>query len=109
MSHVLQCVESLSKAIVESDEYITYTKAKEAIKGNTELINTLKEYRMESLNLQNKSNIDEYFAELDCFEQKYNQFKKDPKVMDFLVAELRLCRMIQEINITIVKFVDLEF
>jgi cell fate (sporulation/competence/biofilm development) regulator YlbF (YheA/YmcA/DUF963 family) len=108
MSHVLQCANELSKAIVQSDEYREYNDAKEAIQGNTELGIKLNEYRIQNFKLQNNTDIEDYFDELDRLEQQYLEFKKDPRVMTFLSAELRLCKMIQEINTTIVKLVDLE-
>lgn len=108
MSHVLQCTKSLAKAIQSSDEYRAYNEAKDAIKGNLELCTKLNEYRIQNFKLQNNTDVEEYFDELDRLEQQYKEFKKDPRIMTFLTAELRLCKMIQEINTTIIKLVDLE-
>lgn len=108
MSQVLQCTDYLAKAIVQSDEYREYNEAKEAIQGNTELGIKLNEYRMQNFKLQANTDIEDYFDELDRLEQQYSELKKDPKVMAFLSTELRLCKMIQQINTTIVKLVDLE-
>lgn len=108
MNNVSQCIESLTQAIVQSDEYQEYNSAKEAIKGNVELEIKLNEYRMKNLQLQTKSNAEDYFDDLDMLEQEFASFKKDPRVMAFLSAELRLCKMVQEINVSIAKLVDLE-
>lgn len=108
MSHVLQCTKRLTEAIQSSDEYRAYNEAKDAIKGNLELCKRLNEYRIQNFKLQDNVNVEDYFAELDKMEQQYKDIKKDPKVMAFLTAELRLCKMIQEINMAIVNLVDLE-
>ncbi|WP_099468890.1 YlbF family regulator [Konateibacter massiliensis] len=108
MNQVLQCTDSLADAIVKSEEYRAYNEAKEAIHGNTELAIRLNEYRLRSFQLQSYTDTEDYFDELDMLEQEFADMKKDEKVMDFLAAELKLCKMIQEINMTIVKLVDLE-
>lgn len=108
MSHVLQCTMHLASAVQNSDEYKAYNEAKDAIKGNIELGAKLNEYRLQNFKLQNNTNVEDYFDELDRMEQQYKELKKDPRVMAFLTAELRLCKMIQEINTTIVELVDLE-
>lgn len=108
MSHVLQCTKRLAEAIQSSDEYRAYNEAKDAIKGNLELGTKLNEYRIQNFKLQNNTDVEDYFDELDRMEQQFKELKKDPRIMAFLTAELRLCKMIQEINTTIVKLVDLE-
>lgn len=108
MSHVLQCTKRLAEAIQSSDEYRMYNETKDDIKGNLELRTKLNDYRIQNFKLQNNTDVEDYFNELDRIEQQYKELKKDPRIMNFLTAELRLCKMIQEINTTIVNLVDLE-
>jgi cell fate (sporulation/competence/biofilm development) regulator YlbF (YheA/YmcA/DUF963 family) len=108
MSSVWQCTESLTEAIAQSEEYKAYNEAREIISSNVELSIKLNEYRLRSFHLQNSASSEEYLDELDLLELEYVQLKKDPKVIAFLATELRLCRMIQEINTAIAKLIDLE-
>lgn len=108
MSDVLQCSDNLVKAIVESDEYKAFHNAKEAIKDEPELGSILNEYRLQNYKLQNNRDAEDYFDELDRLEQQYYELKKNPKVIAFLTAELRLLKMIQKINTAIVEQIDLE-
>ena len=82
--------------------------AKEVIKGDLELCVKMNEYRKRNVELQNNAKRVDLFDELDIFEQEYAEFKKDSKVAAFLATELRLCRMMQEVNITIAKNIELE-
>jgi cell fate (sporulation/competence/biofilm development) regulator YlbF (YheA/YmcA/DUF963 family) len=108
MNSVLQCTKSLSEAIVQSEEYKAYNEARDAIKGNIELEIKLNEYRIRSFNLQNSVDNEEYLDELDMLELEFAELKKDPRVSAFLSAELRVCRMVQEVNTAIAKLIDLE-
>jgi len=108
MSSVWQRANELAEAIVQSEEYKTYMEAKEALKGNVELCIKLNEYRERNFKLQNSVEEMDLFDELDMLEIEYADLLKNSKVSAFLAAELRVCRMTQEINMTIANLIDLE-
>ena len=49
---------------------------------------------------------DELFDKIEDFEREYEKFREDPLVSDFLAAELGLCRMMQQINMTMTEELD---
>jgi cell fate (sporulation/competence/biofilm development) regulator YlbF (YheA/YmcA/DUF963 family) len=108
MSSVEQCTNDLAKAIVQSDEYMVYIEAKKALKGNLELCIKLNEFRERNFKLQNSTDDIDLFDELDMLELEYAEFLKNSKISAFLAAELRVCRMTQEINAKIANTIDLE-
>jgi cell fate (sporulation/competence/biofilm development) regulator YlbF (YheA/YmcA/DUF963 family) len=108
MSDVWQCANELADAVLQSDEYKTYVEAKEALKGNVELCIKLNEYRERNFKLQNSVDNIDLFEELDVLEMEFSDLLRNAKVSAFLSAELRVCRMTQEINATIAKSIDLE-
>lgn len=108
MSNVEQCTNNLAQAIAQSEEYKEYNEAKEALSGNLELCIKLNEFRERNFKLQNSPEDVDLFDELDIFDLEYAEFRKDPRVMAFLAAELRMCRMTQEVNATIANVIDLE-
>jgi cell fate (sporulation/competence/biofilm development) regulator YlbF (YheA/YmcA/DUF963 family) len=108
MNSVWQCTDSLAEAIVQSEEYKSYIDAKEALRGNIELCLKLNEFRERNFQLQSSTEDIDLFDELDLLEQEYADILRDPRVAAFLAAEIKVCRMTQEINATIAKRIDLE-
>lgn len=108
MNNVKQCTDHLVEAIVQSEEYKAYNEAKEALSGNIELCLKLNEFRERNFKMQSSSDGEDLFDELDLFEQEYADFRKDAKVNAFLAAELRMCRITQEVNASIANVIDLE-
>ncbi len=108
MSSVEHCANDLVEAIIQSEEYKVFIEVKEALKGNLELCIKLNEFRERSFMLQNSTEDVDLFDELDILELEYAELLKNSKVSAYLAAELRVCRMTQEINTKIAKTIDLE-
>jgi cell fate (sporulation/competence/biofilm development) regulator YlbF (YheA/YmcA/DUF963 family) len=108
MSNVEQCTNNLVEAIAQSEELEAYNEAKEALSGNIEVCIKLNEFRERNFKLQYSLDNVDPFDELDVIDLEFAEFRKDPRVTAFLVAELRLCRMTQKVNATIANMIDLE-
>lgn len=59
------------------------------------------DFREKNFRLQNETDSDRLFDEIDRFEREYEEFRKNPIVNDFLAAELAFCRLFQEIQAAI--------
>lgn len=75
-----------------------YFRQKEYVKQYPDLKQKIDEFRQRNYKLQNETDSDTLFDEIDRFEREYEEFRKNPIVSDFLAAELAFCRMYQEVN-----------
>lgn len=64
-----------------------------------ELKGRIDEFRKRSYLLQNSTDADRLFDEIDRFEKEFEEFRKNSIVDRFLASELAFCRMYQEIDI----------
>ena len=51
--------------------------------------------------------MEDLYERMEAFEDEYREFRKNPVVAEYLESELRICRMIQEINARITNVVEL--
>lgn len=108
MKMIEQATAEFIAAIRQTEEYREYSIQKEKISRYPELKEQIYEYRRKNYEFQLLSDSDELFEKIDAFQQEYEQFREDPLVSDFLAAELAFCRMMQEINVSIIEGVDFE-
>ena len=106
MKRVEDAVRQLASAIKESDIYQEYEKQLCRVKEVPELKAQIDEFRMRNFQLQTGG--DNAFDKLEQFEEEYAEFRENPLVNDFLASELAFCRMMQEINKSIMNSVDFE-
>ncbi len=109
MSHeVDEYTEKLAEALVNSEEYKRFTRIRDKVAKNPELRERINEFRIHNYQLQNSSEVLDVMEELDTMLGNYQDFRKDPMVDEFLRAELRVCRMLQEICLRVVENIDLD-
>lgn len=104
-------VKATEKYIAElkmTETYQKYCIAKECAKKDEELWRQLCDYRKKSYEFQTMTSPEEMFDRVDAFEREYSEWKNNPKVSEFLDAELALCRMLQEIKLSIVEAMQFE-
>lgn len=95
-------------ALLETKVYRKYVETKEAVKQDERLWQSLQIYRQKRHELQQQSGADELYEKLDEIEREERKFRSDARVAAFLDAELALCRMMQEIFLTMVDSLDFE-
>lgn len=95
-------------AIQKTEEYRNYCEIKNQVKQDTTLWQQLRDYRKRRYEFQNLTSPEELFDRVDAFERDYREWKKDPRVTEFLEAELAFCRMMQESNLRIVDAMQFE-
>ena len=106
MNYVDQATENLVKAILESDVYKNYLTELERVKAVPGLKEQIDEFRKRNYELQTSADID--FYKLDCIENEFGEFRRQPLVEGFLASELELCRMIQNISTRVVEGIRFE-
>lgn len=108
MSRVDELTLELAAAIVDSDEYKTYMKCKEEISKNPQLFHAVNELRKHNFVLQNSIEINDMYDEVVKIFDKYAYIRTNVVANRFLRAEISLCRMVQEIQRTLLENVDFD-
>ena len=104
---IRKALDDFLEAIKESEAYQDYQYQKERVKrvpGLSERINDFRAQRFEFQSYQGE----DLFEKVDEFERKFETFKEEPMVREYLAAELEICRIVQEINDEIVDLIDID-
>ena len=95
--NVNQAVEQMVQAIRNTDAYMEYRRQLGRIKEQPELKKQIDDFRTRNFELQTSK--DTNFDKIDQFTRENEAFHENPRVSDFLAAELAFCRMMQEIGL----------
>ncbi len=106
MNTVDSVTDNLIEAILQGETYQAYHRELEKVKQVPGLKEQLDEFRRRNFELQSRADND--FEKLDCFEKEYQNFRDNPLVMDFLAAELDLCRLMQNVSLRITEALKFE-
>jgi cell fate (sporulation/competence/biofilm development) regulator YlbF (YheA/YmcA/DUF963 family) len=109
MSDLERDTQEFIQKLYDTDICKEYFRQKEYIKQYPELKAQIDEYRQKNYRLQNETDSNTLFDEIDRFEQEYEEFRTNPLVSDFLAAELAFCRLYQEVNDKIATAFAIEF
>ena len=93
-------------AIKKTEEYREYQRMLSEIKAVPGLKEKLDAYRRENFVLQNGD--DASLDAIERFEKKYEGFRMEPLVEEFLAAELAFCRMMQYNNSLVIQALRFE-
>lgn len=105
----LDCaVGDLIAAIRETKEYETYQREKTRVDRFPELRAQIDAFRNENYKLQSMPEDDDLFQKMEEFEGRYEKFREDPLVSDFLAAELDFCRMMQQVFAQVTSALDFD-
>lgn len=99
----------LTNAIKESEEYKQYQAAKEKIKGNAELEQTLKDFKAKQISIQAKQVME---GQMDAeamaqIQQLSMVLMKDPLAAEYLQCEVRFSLMINDVYQILSEVIDL--
>lgn len=106
MDTIKDKVEELVAAIQESTEYRSFQEAEQQVCSIPGLADKIKEFCWKNYELQN-SGAEDLYERMEEFENQYREFRRNPVVAQYLERELRICRMLQEINARITNSVEL--
>lgn len=108
MENIKDCTKKLITAILESSEYKHFAEIRDQVKENPELHKQINDFRQHVFNVQNSSEPLDMYAEEERLSKEYEEFRKDTLVNEFLLSELRVCRILQKITADIADSVDLD-
>ncbi len=108
MSRVDELAAELAKAIVESEEYKDFLRCKEEISKNPQLYQAVNELRRHNFELQNTEGVADMYEEVVRIFDKYAYIRTNVVANQFLRAELSVCRMIQDIQRTLIEDMDFD-
>lgn len=108
MTEVEQAIGDLLSVIKQTEEYVDFRYQLDKINLQPELHRQIDEFRKENFELQNNTPEDQMLQRSEEFEEKYQTFRENPLVNDFLAAETAFCRMMQEINLKITEGLQFE-
>lgn len=108
MSRVDELSSELAEAILDSEEYREFIKCKTEISKNPQLFEAVNELRRHNFELQNSEGIADMYEEVVKIYDKYAYIRTNIIANQFLRAELSVCRMIQDIQRTLLENMEFE-
>jgi len=108
MNDVDIAIENLLNALKQTEEFTEYQYQLGKINMQPELRKQVDAYRNENFELQNSTPKDELMQKMEQFEEKYQSFRENPLVSDFLAAELAFVRKMQEVTLKIMEGIPFE-
>ncbi len=108
MNKMEKCTEDLIQCIIESDEYRQFCALRDRVREEPELRQQINDFRLHVFETQNSQEPLDMYGEQERLCRDYEEFRKNPLVNGFLLAELRVCRMVQKITSAIVGSVDID-
>lgn len=103
---VRQQIKLLAETICDTEIYRSYRVQVEKLKNYPELFEEINRFRMENFELQNSPETEDFFEKVEAFGKKYEHFRENPMVSDFLQAELDVCRLMQEVHVSLTDAID---
>lgn len=108
MLDVSKATEVFRKVLCETAAYREYDRAKKVMKENEALWEELCSFRKRRYEFQMLSSTDELFERTEALEKQEEALRQNKDAAAFLDAELALCRMMQDIFLSMVDSVDFE-
>ncbi len=105
MDTIKEKVEELVDTILESTEYQSFQEAERQVRNVPGLADKIKAFSWENYEIQNQETED-LDGEMEAFVERYQEFRKDAIVDQYLERELRMCRMLQEIHARLTDIMD---
>lgn len=108
MKEVINDSKQLNEKIKQSAEYKKYVDTKRVLCDNIELCNRLKEFRNRNYELQNQNSMNPY-DEVSTLVREYDELLHNSIVHEFLRAEQRICKLMQEVYISITEGLEFDY
>ena len=95
MKDVIKQSKQVNSRIKQSAEYRKYVDTKRVLYDNKELYNQLRDFRNRNNAIQAKQSGD-IFDEMNALLREYDELLHNSIVSDFMNAEQRICKMMQQ-------------
>lgn len=108
MDELDKVIDDFVEAIKNTNEYREYEEEKEKMHRLPELKAQVDDYRLQNFRIQQITDPNRLIDETENFTKRYEKFREDKRVSDFLAKELAFCRMMQYVNNNIMEALDFE-
>lgn len=108
MKNVIEQSAQLNIKIKQSAEYQKYIDTKRVLYDNNELYNRLREFRNRNNALQAKQGC-EIFDEMNALLREYDELLHNSIVSDFMNAEQRICKMMQQMYEALAEGLEFDY
>ncbi len=98
----------LAKAIRESAEYMEYKRLHDALMRQPDLKRMVDEFRRENFSYQYSNDVEDPLGASLALDERFAPTRANEFVSRFLIAEMQLCRLIQDVCLTVVGSVDFD-
>lgn len=96
------------REVKASPEYREYDTQLTRIKEQPELYERVNAFREKNFMIQNTEESDSLMDRIDELDREFEQLREDPLAAGFFDAETSFCRMMQEVNMLIIKELNFE-
>ena len=106
--HIYDVTDDLIDVIKDTEEYKRYKETLREVKMWPELKEKIDDFRAENFIIQTVVEDNHLVEAVENFEKKYEGFRSDKRVNDFLKSELAFNRLMQEIYDQIMDGIEYE-
>lgn len=108
MERIELCTDVLVEALQESEEYQRFCAIRDQVSKDSQLRQRINDFRRHIFEVQNAKESPDLYGEMERIGREYEEFRRNPAVAEFLQAELRVCRILQQVMKRITESVDLD-
>lgn len=108
MNQIQQCTGNLIEAILKSEDYEAFLDARKRLYADSKKVQRTDYLRKKNFDLQEKESMDVFSEEMEQFTYEVENSLQDEDIDNYLAAEHRMCRILQETFREIVDRVDLD-
>ena len=108
MDELDQSIENLLEAIRRTEIYKEYRRQEDRLGQDPELKEQVYRFRASNFRLQNEASDQEIIEVVDRIYHHSRELRKNPKVNEYLDAELAMCKLMQRIAGRITEEIDIE-
>lgn len=102
-----ESISRLLASIKESAEYIEFEKQKEILSQDSDLKKRVDAFRAKNYRIQSQCSSDQLFEVVEQMGKESAELRRLPLVNAYLDAELALCRLIQQVCVSITEGIEL--
>lgn len=108
MQRIDQLKAEIADTIKESAEYKEYKRLETIVNMDPNLKRSVDEFRRRNYEIQNSGQVDDIFAAQEELNNQYKDMRNQYMVNRYLLAEVCLCRMVQDICRAVVDSIDFD-
>lgn len=98
----------LKQAVLESNEYREYKRLETEISRDADLKRSVDEFRRQNFEIQYNDEIQDIEQSVSQLEARFTDIRNQGLVKNYLAAEICLCRLVQDICVSVVDVLDFD-